>query len=100
MVRHLPIDPGTYADWGLDLPGYLDAPTWVYASPHNIVRRTAQTTVVEGQTCSTACHQSPDGADGFLLRESDLYADDGTTRLPDYEANLGVVIPSTFPDAK
>lgn len=100
VVRHLPIDPGTYADWGLDLPGYLDAPTWVYASPHNIVRRTAQTTVGEGQSCSTACHQSPDGAEGFLLRESDLYQDDGVTRLPDYEANLGVVIPSSFPDAK
>ncbi len=97
LVRHVPVDPGTFDDWGLALPNYTDVPTWKYTSPHNIVRWTAQTTVEEGQSCSTSCHQTADGPEGFFLRESDLYEADGTTPLPDYEANIEMVIPETFP---
>jgi len=100
VVRHVPVDPQTFAEWGLDLPSYTSEPTWVYASPHNIRRATAQTTVEAGQSCFAACHNSPDGPGGFLLRESDLYEADGTTRLPDYDANIGNVIPDDFPDVK
>jgi hypothetical protein len=100
VVRHVPVDPGTYDDWGLPLPGYLDAPTWKYASPHNILKNTPQTTVAKGKACSTACHDSPEGPEGFLLRESDLYEADGVTKLPDYNANLNVIIPDSFPGKK
>jgi hypothetical protein len=95
IVRHVPIDPNTYGDWGLTLPGYLDEPTWVYASPHNVQRWTAQTTV-NGGLCYESCHLTPDSPTGFLLRESDLYRSDGVTRLPDYDANIGIVIQETF----
>jgi len=91
VVRHTPVDPGTYADWGLDLPGYLDKSTWQYSSPHNILRRTDRTP--EGGSCGAACHNTPDGPDGFYLRESDLYEADGVTQLPDYQANIDFVIP-------
>ncbi|HOX24857.1 MAG TPA: hypothetical protein PLL30_03715 [Candidatus Krumholzibacteria bacterium] len=97
VVRHAPVDPETYANWGLDAPDYDSRPTWQYASPHNIALATPQTAAVAGQNCAYSCHRSPSGPDGFLLRESDLYEADGTTPLPDYEANLGVVIPGTFP---
>ncbi len=40
------------------------------------------------------------GPDGFLLRESDLYEEDGMTKLPDYDANIGVVIEEDFPAAR
>jgi thiosulfate/3-mercaptopyruvate sulfurtransferase len=92
VVRHVPIDPGTYADWGLDLPGYLDEPTWKYASPHNILRWTPQTTVDQNKGCYDNCHNTPDSPAGYFLRESDLYADDGVTKLPDHDANIGIVV--------
>lgn len=91
VVRHIPVDPGTYDDWGMALPGYLDDTTWKYSSPHNILRVTPQTTVEPGQGCGAACHNTPDSPEGWLLRESDLYDSQGVP-LPDYEANIGIVI--------
>ena len=100
LVRHVPVHPDTYADWGLSLPGYADEPTWVYTSPHNIQRWTPQTTVGPGGKCFDSCHHTPDGPDGYFLRESDLYQSDGATRLPDYDANIGIVIRKDFGPAK
>ena len=100
LVRHTPIDPGTFTNWGLELPDYLTKSTWQYTSPHNILLETPQTAVETGQSCYTACHESADGAEGFLLRESDLYGPDGSTPLVDYDANIGIVIPDEFPVAK
>ncbi len=96
VVRHVPIDPDTYADWGLTLPGYLDDPTWKYASPHNVILNTPQTTVEDGQFCGAACHGTPDSPEGWFLRESDL-RDLGGAPLPDYNANIGIVIPDDSP---
>jgi len=96
LVRHVPVSDETFANWGLDLPDYLDVPTWKYTSPHNILRQTPQTTVEAGESCFAACHNSPDGPNGFLLRESDL-RDAGGAALPDYEANIDYVIPESFP---
>jgi hypothetical protein len=92
VVRHVPVDAGTYADWGLTLPGYTDQPTWVYASPHNVQRWTPQTTVQPGHYCYESCHNTPDGPHGYFLRESDLMKSDGVTPLPDHDANIGIVI--------
>lgn len=99
LVRHTPVDPGTFENWGLNLPDYTSKPTWQYTSPHNIQRLTAQTAEVEGESCSYSCHQSADGPEGFLLRESDLYDDQGV-QLPDYDANDGIVIREDFPAGK
>jgi len=99
VVRHTPIDPETFANWNLSLPGYLSKSTWQYSSPHNVRRWTEQTTVPEGASCSVTCHQSPDGPEGFLLRESDLYDGQGA-RLVDYDANIGIVIREDFPGKK
>jgi hypothetical protein len=96
VVRHVPIGTETYADWGLSVPGYLTMPTWSYASPHNILRWTPQTTVAPGEACSESCHNSVDGPTGYLLRASDLYESDGVTRLPDYDANVDFVIDEDF----
>ncbi len=100
IVRHTPIDPNTFANWGLDLPDYLTKSTWQYASPHNVLRSTPQTTVEAGQSCAASCHGSPDGPQGYLLRETDLYEADGTTPLVDYQANIDYVIPESFPAGK
>jgi len=94
VVRHVPVHPtDTFneAMWGgLELSGFDDIPTWKYASPHNIKLWTPQTTVEQGQDCGAACHDTQGTYNGYYLRETDLY-DDGTP-LPDYDANLPVVI--------
>jgi len=98
LVRHTPIDPDTFADWGLTLPDYDIKPTWQYTSPHNIIRRAPQTGDGTG-SCNAACHGAADGPEGYLLRESDL-KDAAGNPLVDYDANIGIVIPQTFPGKK
>jgi thiosulfate/3-mercaptopyruvate sulfurtransferase len=75
-VRHVPIDPESFAYYGDDLLPNFDAlPTWKYATPHTIQRNTPQT-----ETCD-ACHGN---AELFLT------ADDV---LPEeLEANQDVII--------
>jgi thiosulfate/3-mercaptopyruvate sulfurtransferase len=90
VVRHVPIHQDTYSHWGLSLPNYDDVPTWKYASPHNIVKWTDQTTV-NGGSCGSSCHdQAGQNPKGFYLREVDLL--DNGTPLPDQNANQNVVI--------
>ena len=91
VVRHTPVDPDTYAEWGLALTDYLTKPTWQYASPHNILKNTPQTEA--GASCGSNCHDTPNTTDGIFLREIDLYQADGVTELPDYQANLPIVMP-------
>ncbi len=99
VVRHVPVDPGTYTDWGLELPDYLEEPTWKYTSPHNVLKNTPQTTVADGQWCGATCHSTPDSPEGWWLRESDL-RDLGGEQLPDYLANIDFVLPDVAPDLK
>lgn len=75
-LRHVPIDPDTFAYYGQDLlPNFDSLPTWVYATPHSIQRRTPQT-----ETCNT-CHGNPE----LFLTADDL--------LPyEVDANAGVVV--------
>ncbi len=97
VVRHVPVDPDTYADWGLTLPGYLDVPTWKYASPHNVIKAAPQTAYdPDTQSCSVSCHQTPDTPEGFFLRESDLM-DEGGVHLVDYDANIDLIITDDSP---
>lgn len=50
-LRHAPADPANYDYYGAGLSSTFDArPTWEYATPHTIQRRTPQ-----NQSC-TACH--------------------------------------------
>ena len=63
-LRHIPIDPDSFAYYGEDLLPNFDAlPTWKYATPHNIQRNTPQT-----ETCD-ACHGN---SDVFLTAEDVL----------------------------
>jgi len=83
IVRHVPVDPQTYQAWGLSVGfGAGDQPTWKYASPHNILKNTAQTTVESGQSCGASCH----GSD-FYLRAADIAGE------PDEVVNQPYVIP-------
>ncbi len=101
VVRHVPIDPNTYADWDdLTLPDYLVSPTWKYASPHNVIKSTPQTEIPEGGNCRTSCHETPDSPEGFFLRLSDLFEEGGVIELPDHGANTEIVIPADFPNKK
>ena len=50
-LRHVPVDPQSFAAYGEDLlPNFNSLPTWAYATPHNIQRKTPQ-----NQAC-TNCH--------------------------------------------
>jgi thiosulfate/3-mercaptopyruvate sulfurtransferase len=75
-LRHVPIDPDTFAFYGVDLLPNFDAlPTWTYATPHNIQRITPQ-----AERCKN-CHGNPD----VFLTADDL--------LPyEIEANKDVVV--------
>lgn len=54
-VRHIPIDPESFADYGNNLlPNYNLLPTWTYATPHNIQRNTPQ-----NESCNS-CHGNAD----------------------------------------
>ena len=86
VLRHAPIDPNTFSDWGLALPNFDALPTWKYASPHNIRRNTPQTDTTGTGSCMAVCHNS----ETIFLRAADLR---------DYEvnANAGVVVPNGPP---
>ncbi len=94
VLRHAPVAPDTYREWGTaQLPNYSGEPTWKYAAPHNIRRWTPRTMVPEGGTCSTACHGTPDGVEGFFLRQADL---DAMTPV-EADANRDLVVPDGSP---
>jgi len=75
-LRHVPVDPDTFAYYGDNLlPEFDNAPTWVFATPHNTQLRGPQ-----AQTCNN-CHGNPD----VFLTEKDL--------LPyEIKANQSVVV--------
>jgi len=51
LVRHVPVEPDTFAFYGDNLlPNFDNLPTWKYATPHNIQRNTPQ-----NATCNN-CH--------------------------------------------
>ncbi|MEN8007486.1 MAG: hypothetical protein ABFS42_10750 [Candidatus Krumholzibacteriota bacterium] len=76
LVRHVPVARNTYEHWGLvDMPNYTGKPTWLYTSPHNIVKNTPR-----AADCGS-CHDSD-----FYLKTSDLTTPDERT------ANAGIVM--------
>ena len=82
VLRHAPIDPDNFAFYGADVLSNFDAlPTWKYATPHNIQRKTPQ-----NATCDS-CHGQAD----LFLNEKDL-------KPYELEANKSV-IPSQLPPA-
>lgn len=78
-VRHIPISRDTYASWGItDLPYYDSEPTWKYTTPHNIQRKTHQTS---GESwCGANCHNSD-----YYLTLEDLVPEE-------VEANKNIVL--------
>ena len=75
-LRHVPIDPDTFAYYGDDLlPNFNSLPTWVYATPHTIQRLTSR-----AESCDN-CHGNVE----LFLTEDNL--------LPyEIEANKDVVV--------
>ncbi|NDJ79213.1 MAG: hypothetical protein GYB65_23430 [Chloroflexi bacterium] len=75
VVRHVPIDANSFDYYGDDLlMNFMDRPTWVYATPHNIM--------APGRTC-TACH----GTDTLFLTADKVAPSE-------LEANLDVIVPA------
>lgn len=75
-LRHVPIDPNSFSFYGDNLlPNFNNRPTWAYATPHNIQRRTPQTASCE------SCH-----ANEALFLTAD--------KLPEWErpANASVIV--------
>jgi thiosulfate/3-mercaptopyruvate sulfurtransferase len=81
-VRHVPIDPESFAYYGEDLLPNFDAlPTWKYATPHNIQRNTPQT-----ETCD-ACHGNAEiflTADDVLPEELEANKDVIVEEIPSF----------------
>lgn len=76
VLRHVPISVDTFSDYGENLlPDFDAAPTWKYATPHNIQLKTPQ-----NDGCNF-CHKRPEI---FLISE-DVAADER-------EANMSVIV--------
>ena len=91
VVRHIPIAPDTYNNWGVSgLPNFDDEPTWKYATPHNIRRFTARTDTTGGGSCWKNCHNNwvPELDTYLRANDDDMQAD------YDYKPNENVVIPN------
>lgn len=83
LVRHIPVTADTFAFYGENLlPAFDGAPTWKYATPHNIQRVTPQ-----NQSCES-CH---DNAELFLLAE-DVDPDER-------QANAAVIVDEVPPSS-
>ncbi len=83
-LRHVPISPDSYLEYGISTPNYADYPTWVYASPHSIQKNTPQTATCE------ACHEDPDL---YLTRAYvDSLVAEGTMVHEEIAANEAVMV--------
>jgi hypothetical protein len=81
-VRHIPISTTSYSFYGENLlPNFDSLPTWAYATPHNIQKKTPQT-----ETCN-ACHGN---ANLFLTADK--------VKPEELNANRDVII-ETVPEA-
>ena len=79
VVRHVPVDRETFAFYVQDALTRFDAlPTWKFATPHNIQRRTPQ-----NEACNN-CH----GNAKLFLRSEDVDAQERN-------ANRDVIVPTT-----
>jgi thiosulfate/3-mercaptopyruvate sulfurtransferase len=82
-LRHVPIDPESFAYYGDNLLPDFDAQnTWRYATPHNIQRNTPQT-----ESCLN-CHENPD-----IFLTADKVASE------ELEANMNVIV-EEIPESK
>lgn len=78
LVRHVPIDPESFAFYGEDLLPNFDArPTWLEATPHNIQRITPHAGECEN------CHGNPD-----------LFLTESAVTPEELEANRDVIVNS------
>ncbi|MDI6695108.1 MAG: hypothetical protein QME21_08690 [Anaerolineales bacterium] len=77
-LRHIPAISDSYAFYGENLlPNFNVLPTWAYATPHNIQRKTPQT-----ESCN-ACHGN-----------SALFLTADKVRPEELEANMPVIVPA------
>lgn len=80
-VRHVPVDPDSFAYYGENLlSNFDDQPTWHYTTPHNIQRETPQT-----ESCS-----SYHGNEALFLTAEKV-------KPEELEANRSVIV-ETIPD--
>lgn len=84
VVRHIPIAPTSFADWGVSLPSYDAGATWRFATPHNIQKNTPQ-----NASCD-ACHGV---RKLFLTPEyADTLIQEGVMFQEEIQANDGVLV--------
>lgn len=75
-VRHVPVSATSFQFYGKDLlSNYNNLPTWVYATPHNIQRKTPQ-----NESCAS-CHGN-----------SDLFLTADKVKAEELEANKPVIV--------
>ncbi len=72
LVRRTLAHPDNWVGYGEELAyeNFDALPTFNYTTPHNILEMTPQTTVEEGQSCSSSCHIRNEGG---MLINSELY---------------------------
>jgi hypothetical protein len=84
LLRHPPIAPDTFTEWGINLERFTALPTWKYCSPHNIQKWTQVNTDCEN------CHESKK-----LLLTTEFIEqkiDEGVMVEEEIEANATVIL--------
>lgn len=89
VVRHIPIAPNSFEPWGVTQSSYGATPTWRYATPHNIAKRTSQAwpATYPEVPCFSACHEQED-----LFLTADYLDTLSVLRPEEVEANRNVVV--------
>lgn len=86
-------------NWSLyDVASYanFDAqPTYNYATPHNILKRTARTEIASGEACYAKCHISKEGD---ILKNKNLYLFDSDLLEWEKQANKNIIVDGKLPN--
>lgn len=84
LLRHIPIAPDSFVEYGIELPNFTILPTWKYTTPHNILRLTPQ-----NESCDS-CH----GQNELFLTEEFINEKifEGLMTYVELQANQNVII--------
>lgn len=96
LLRRAPSAPDSWEKYGqAQYTDFAAHPTWNYTTPHNILLRTAQTTIPAGKPCSYSCHIVKDDEGNFLNRH--LYLFDTDLQPWEQEASKGIIVNGKLP---
>ena len=97
VVRRTLGAPDNWKEYGVPAYANFDAaPTYNYASPHNILRWTARTVRTEGKSCSYNCHIRNEGGE---LKNKNLYLFESDLLTWEQQASRNITVDGKLPQS-